>query len=115
MIDAVRHDLRLAWRRLRQSPGFAFVAILTLTLGIGANTAIFTLLHALIFRNLPITNPNELVQLSSVMRNGAEVGLSFPAFQEIERDSRDLFSSVVAWTGGLRQAEVNGDPFQANV
>ena len=115
MFDSLLQDLRLAWRRLRKSPGFAFVAVLMLTLGIGANTAIFTLLHALIFRNLPVKNPDDLVQLSVVMRNGPEVGLSFPAFRQIERDSRDMFSSLVAWTGGLRMADLSGDPFQANV
>jgi predicted permease len=116
MRDALIDDIRLAWRRLRKSPSFTLVAILTLALGSGANTAIFTLLHALIFRDLAVRNPGELVQLSMVMRNGQEAGLSFPAFRQIERDSQDMFSALIAWTGGmLLPAEINGEPSPANV
>jgi hypothetical protein len=58
----LRDDLRLAARRLRQRPGFTVVALLTLALGIGANTAIFTLVHAAMLQTLPITRPHELVR-----------------------------------------------------
>jgi predicted permease len=116
MRDALIDDIRLAWRRLRKSPSFTLVAILTLALGSGANTAIFTLLHALIFRDLAVRNPDELVQLSMVMRNGQAIGLSFPAFRQIERDSPDMFSALIAWTGGmLLPAETNREPSPANV
>jgi len=54
-------DCHYAFRVLRNSPGFTTVAVLSLGLGIGANTAIFTLLNALFLRELPITNPQELV------------------------------------------------------
>lgn len=116
MGDALIDDIRLAWRHLRTSPSFTLVAVLTLTLGMGANTAVFTLLHALIFRDLPVRNPGELVQLSMVMRNGQEGGLSFPAFREIERDFQDVFSSLMAYTGGMiLTTEVSGEPSPANV
>jgi putative ABC transport system permease protein len=114
-LDDLIRDVRLGMRQLRRTPGFALVAILTLALGIGANTAIFTLLHGLMFRDLSVKRPDQLVQLSIVMRNGAEVGLSVPAWRRIEHDSGELFSSIVAWTSGLRFADVNGEPFQANV
>jgi predicted permease len=114
-LDELMRDLRLAIRQLRRTPGFAFVAVLTLTLGIGANTAIFTLLHGLMFRHLSVQRPDQLVQLSIVMRNGAETGLSVPAWRNIQRDSVELFSSIVAWTSGLRFVDVNGEPFQADV
>src|SRR5262245_2171635 len=115
MLDELRQDVRVAWRRLWTAPSFAIVAILTLALGIAANTTIFTLLNALILRELAVRDPKELAQLSIVMRSGAEVGLSFPGFQQIARDSHDLFSALVAWTGGVRMANVNGEPVQANV
>jgi predicted permease len=116
MSAALIDDIRLAWRRLRTSPSFTLVALLTLTLGIGANTAIFTLLHVLIFRDLPVRNAGELVQLSMLMRNGQEVGLSFPAFRQIERDSQDVFSSLIAWTGDMiLTTDVSGEPSPANV
>src|SRR5215471_11713437 len=60
--DLIR-DLRFGFRMLRKSPGFTAVAILTLALGIGANTAIFTLLHAVMLKSLPVPNPAQLYRL----------------------------------------------------
>jgi len=56
-------DLRHGFRRLRQSPGFAVVCMLTLALGIGANTAIFTLIDAVMLKSLPVKSPKELYRL----------------------------------------------------
>ena len=56
-------DLRVGVRRLLQRPGFTLVAVLTLALGLGANTAIFTLVHALMLRSLPVAEPQELYRL----------------------------------------------------
>src|SRR5258707_5084334 len=58
--EFMMQDLRFAWRALRKSWGFAATAILTLALGIGANTAIFQLLHAVRLRNLPVADPTRL-------------------------------------------------------
>jgi len=97
LFDALWRDIRYALRRLGHTPVFTAVAILILALGIGANAAMFSLLHALILRDLPVRNANELTQLSLVMRSGQQAGLSFPAFQELERHSQ-AFSSLVACT-----------------
>jgi hypothetical protein len=56
-------DLRYGFRRLRQSPGFALVCVITLALGIGANTAIFTLVDAVMLKSLPVASPRELYRL----------------------------------------------------
>ncbi len=63
MFDALRQDLRYAARSLRRTPGFAIAAIVTLALGIGANTAIFTLLDAVMFKPLNVASPQDLVTL----------------------------------------------------
>src|SRR3981189_1018087 len=62
-LELFMQDLRYAWRQPRQSPAFTLTAILTLALGIGANTAIFTLVHAVMLKSLPVTNPDELYSL----------------------------------------------------
>ena len=56
-------DLKLAWRQLGKSPGFALTAVLTLALGTGATTAIFTLVHAVLLKSLPVTKPEELYRI----------------------------------------------------
>jgi predicted permease len=70
------HDIRLAARRLRQQPGFALVAVLTLSLGIGANTAVFTLVHALVLRSLPVARPAELYRLGDTNDCCVNTGLA---------------------------------------
>ena len=68
-------DLRLAFRGLRRNPLFATVAILSLALGIGANTAIFTLIDQILLRKLPVTAPEQLVMLHQTgPHNGSNAG-----------------------------------------
>src|ERR1700730_14434330 len=63
MLDSAIQDLRLAIRQLAKNKGFTITAISTVALAIGANTAIFTLLHAVMFRSLPVANPAQLYRL----------------------------------------------------
>src|SRR4030088_1729193 len=62
-LETLMKDLRFGWRMLRKSPGFTAAAILTLALGIGANTAIFTMTNGLMLRTLPVRDPGRLVEL----------------------------------------------------
>jgi hypothetical protein len=64
VLEELVQDARYALRQLRISPGFTLTALLTLALGIGANTAVFTLTHALLLRTLPVRDPGELVRLA---------------------------------------------------
>src|SRR4249919_429775 len=70
MIDALRQDVKYAARSLRRTPGFAIAAVVTLALGIGANTAIFTLLDAVMFKPLNVPSPTDLVAVYERPREG---------------------------------------------
>jgi predicted permease len=100
-------DFRYALRQLRKSPGFAVVAVLTLALGIGANTAIFDLLNAVLLRHLPIPHPEQLAEVKIVGGNhgmglNQQYGeLTPPLFQEI-RAQQKAFSDVFAWGAEVR-------------
>ena len=87
-------DLRLALRGLRRSPLFAAVAILSLALGIGANTAIFTLIDQILLRKLPVRDPEELVMLfQRGNHNGSNMGgrmHSYPIYQDYQQKSQPL-------------------------
>ena len=101
------HDLSYTIRVLTRDRGFTAVAVLSLALGIGANAAVFTLINALLLRNLPVRHPERLVELSSVRRDG-KIPFSFPTFREVERGQR-VFSGLIGWSpGGMYNVEVNG-------
>src|SRR5262247_2163126 len=87
-------DLRLAMRGLRRSPLFASVAILSLALGIGANTAIFTLIDQILLRKLPVARPDELVMLyQQGPHSGSNMGSrmhSYPIYQDYQQKAEPL-------------------------
>ena len=106
-MERLWQNLRYTIRVLAKNPGFTTIAILSLALGIGANTAIFTLINALLLRNLPVRQPERLVQLVAVRPDG-KVPFSYPMFREVERGQR-VFTGLIGWgTGGMQSVEVNG-------
>src|ERR1700678_4744082 len=90
-------DLRYAVRTLRKSPGFTFIAILSLGLGIGANTAIFSFVDALVLRPLPVSHASLIVALHSTMPGTPFGTISYPDYADLRDQSRTL-QSVVAFT-----------------
>jgi putative ABC transport system permease protein len=91
------HDFRLAVRALRTSPVVSFVAILSLALGIGANTAIFSLVNSLLLRPLPVKHPQQLVMLGEGSANGQQAW-TYPIWDQI-RQRPQLFDGAFAWSG----------------
>lgn len=98
-LESLAADVRYALRSLRASPGFAGVAILSLGLAIGANTAIFSLIDAVMLRPLPVERPEELVRVTTPARSGelGEGGDNFtnPLWEAL-RDRQDVFSGAFA-------------------
>src|SRR5215469_527379 len=102
-------DLRYAIRQLAKSPGFAIIAILTLTLGIGANTAIFSVVNAVLLNPLPYPQPDRIVVLfheKTAFRTGS---ISYPNFEDWRRENQS-FSSMAAYRemGGVTLSD--GEP-----
>jgi len=105
MTHGAVQDLRYALRQLRKRPGFTSVAVLTLALGIGANTAVFSTLNALVLKMLPVQDPEHIYQV--VLVNGGtqppntdgtghgNTSLSFPVFQALRQES-GVLSELIA-------------------
>jgi predicted permease len=89
-------DVRYALRTFRRDPGFATVAILSLALGIGANTAIFSIVNALMFRPRPVADPDRLVELYVGDREHPYETTSYPSYAEF-RDRNDVFTGLAAY------------------
>ena len=104
LLDQVARDLRFALRQLRRAPGFAFTAILTLALGLGANTAIFSLINALLLRPLPVPHADRLVVINSVSTDdpGPSYSFSAPLIRALEK-RHDGFQQMAAFSRSILQ------------
>src|SRR5262245_48553566 len=126
IVEDFWRDVLYALRSLRRTPGFAAIAILTLALGIGANTAMFTLLHRIMLASLPVQDPEELIEVLGIRGNGPPgVAFSYQALRDLRRGTQTNsniigFSNIVFHTlidGGamerLSGQFVTGDYFVA--
>jgi predicted permease len=96
LIETLLKDLRYGMRRLLRSPGFTAIALLSLALGIGANTAIFSLVNTVALRPLPVERPEQLVSLTNATGNRLFPTFSYPNYRDF-RDRNDLFAGLVAY------------------
>jgi putative ABC transport system permease protein len=102
-------DIGYGARMLLKRPGFTCVAALTLALGIGANTAIFSLIDAVLLKTLPVNNPERLVVLGRAL--GGKIGAQFPyrTYKQI-RDQNEVLSGLLAWHPLRLSVSVDGQP-----
>jgi predicted permease len=96
------HDLRYGWRMLQKTPGLTVVIVMMIAIGVGANSAVFSIFSATLLRPLPYDKPNELVHLNGIRKQGSfqEQPFSYPNFADI-RDRNQVFSQIGAYSGTM--------------
>jgi putative ABC transport system permease protein len=111
MWEALMQDLRYAGRALRRNPGFAAIAVLTLALGIGANTAIFSVVNGVLVRPLPYREPDQLVRLFTAFRGSGEerYSISQPEFMDY-KGLTNVFENAAAYSGVNLTLTGDGEP-----
>jgi predicted permease len=100
-LDEFLQDLRFALRTLRKSPGFTIVAILTLALGIGANTSLFSVVNAVLLNPVPYPHPEQLVMLHESKPNFRTGSISYPNFRDWEHDNHSFSSMAISRNSGF--------------
>jgi len=113
-LERLAQDLRYGLRMLGKTPGFTAVAILTLALGIGANTAIFSVVNGVLFNPLPYPHPEQLVTLSESKPNFATGSISLPNFLDWQRENH-TFSGMAMSRGNIVNLTNRGEPEQLRV
>jgi predicted permease len=96
ILDELSHDLAYSLRILAKNPGFALVTIFTLALGIGANTALFSIVNSVLLNPLPFPHPGELVAVHESKANFAQGSISYPNFRDWQRDNKTLAAIAIA-------------------
>jgi predicted permease len=110
LLDELRRDVSYALRLLRRSPGFAVVALLSLALGIGANTAIFSLVDTVLVKTLPVQDPQQLFFVdNSGGKSGGGSGPPYPCFERL-RDHNRFLSGIAAFDERLFKVSIDGVP-----
>ena len=107
-MESFIQDLRFGARMLMKQPGFTLIAVLTLALGIGANTAIFSLIDAVLLKQLPVKDPGQLVALANTTSAGeTRANFSYPLFQDL-RERNQVLSGILAYSGVALNLSGNG-------
>src|SRR5579859_652283 len=108
-MNTLTSDVLYGARMLRKSPAFTIVAVLTLALGIGANTTIFSLVNWLLLRPLPVSHPEQISVLAYQQRHGnSQNQFSMPDYRVIRSQATNVFSDVAAYQIGLDGLSTNG-------
>ncbi len=113
-MDSIRQDLRYAWRSLLRQPSFTLLAVATLALGIGATSAIFSVVYGVLLLPLPYPDADRLVAISEVNRRGTFSRLADPNFDDF-RDRSHTFAAVAKYRAGVASVSGTSEPTRAQV
>jgi len=114
MLETFLQDLRFTARMLRKNPGFTLVAVLTLALGIGASTAIFSVVDAVLLRPLPYRNPQQIVRVWEQSPDRERMNLADPNFDDF-RAQNNTFASLAEYNYGLSSVSGGSEPVRVNI
>ena len=108
-VETLLQDVSYGLRQLRRNPAFTAVAVLTLALGIGVNTAIFSLVDSLLLRPLPVADPGRIVTLALQQKGGPlQSQFSYPDFEDLRRQAAEVFGGLVGARSGMDGLTVDG-------
>ena len=107
-IEHLARDVRYGLRSLRRHPGFTAMAVLSLAIGIGANTAIFGVAHAVLFRQSPLADPDTLVNIYEAESAGQFNPMSYPNIEDLRRGTTQVFSGIAASAFAVAQIDRGG-------
>lgn len=107
-------DIRYAFRQLRRSPGFAVTAVMTMAVGIGASTAVFSVVDAALLKPLPFVNQDRLVSVNTRSRSGYTQPVSYPSYLDM-RGQLSTFEALAGFSTGTKNLETGGDPVTLQV
>jgi hypothetical protein len=119
--ETLGQDLRFTLRQLRKSPGFTAVVIITLALGIGVNTALFSIVNTVLLHPIALPNPGELVAVDASKPNFERGSISYPNFRDWQRDNRSFAAFAIfrhsGWvlTGSGDSERIHGDYISSNL
>ena len=113
-IETLLQDLRYAIRMLRKNPGFTTVAVLTLALGIGASTAVFSVVHAVLLRPLPYPHPRQIVRVWEQAPDGHRMSLTDPNYEDFRAQNHTL-SALAEYNDGPESVSGGSEPARVNV
>jgi predicted permease len=114
ILEGWRQDLKYAWRGLLQHPGFSALAMLTLALGLGATTAIFSVVYGVLLQPLPYPQPDRLMAVWEIAPGGRHVRLADPNFDDF-RDQTHTFAALAKYRSEIAPVTGLAEPVRANV
>src|SRR5437763_16493570 len=113
-MDILLHDIRYAARKLRRSPGFTAVSLATLALAIGATTAVFSIVNGVLLKPIAFRDPDAVVQMASVGREGRPQMMSVPDFIDYRDQSHSFAGTAAINSGNVNLTRTGVQPLRLN-